>query len=96
MLFLAALTARLGACTYCAMTKRYSACEESIHHGLWTMDPSAPRSRRHHAQRFLPPPGYFAGLLVAALILVNTATVTDPFGNLIGIIENPHFKVVAS
>jgi hypothetical protein len=27
---------------------------------------------------------------------IKVATVTDPFGNLIGIIENPHFKVAAS
>jgi len=25
---------------------------------------------------------------------IKVATVTDPFGNLIGLIENPHFKVV--
>jgi hypothetical protein len=24
---------------------------------------------------------------------IKVATVTDPFGNLLGIIENPHFKI---
>ena len=28
--------------------------------------------------------------------LIRTATVTDPFGNVFGIIENPHFKIEES
>jgi predicted enzyme related to lactoylglutathione lyase len=39
-----------------------------------------------------------AGATVAAPVLdvggnIKVATVTDPFGNLIGLIENPHFKL---